>query len=67
MREAQFYDWRFLGYGVILCVLQVGSEYKQNTEVMEMSKVWPALKTHQGKKKGFGWRSSDVWEPVKPP
>lgn len=36
--SAQFYDRRFLGYGVILCGLQVGSEYKQNTEVMEMSK-----------------------------
>lgn len=34
-----FYGWTFLGYCVILCVLEVGSEYKQNTEVMEMSKV----------------------------
>lgn len=29
----------------------MGSEYKQNTEVMETCKVGPALKTQQDKKK----------------
>lgn len=36
---ALFYGRAFLGHCVILCALEVGSEYKLNTEVMEPSKV----------------------------